>query len=232
MMDDLRERLQGLASEMPQLHAPPNLEGRVRRRQAGSALAVAAAVLLVVVGVRVGLRAIDVGDVVPGGSVPALYPWAVSAPPASTALQAPESIAVMPSGEVLISEWYGNRIDALAPDGSFWVIAGTGDQGYSGDGGPATSARLGFTAAMAREANGNLLFVDNGNNCIRMIDPSGTISTVAGICGQSGSSGDGGPAVDALLSRPIGLVLDPAGGFFFSDNDHGLVRHVDAAGRA
>ena len=51
------------------------------------------------------------------------------------------------------------------------------------------------------------------------------------MCGSRGYSGDGGPALSAQMSRPIGLVLDPKGGFYFSDNDFGLVRHVDAAGQ-
>ena len=83
---------------------------------------------------------------------------------------------------------------------------------------------------MALEPDGSLLFVDNNNDCIRRIDTGGTITTAAGRCGFDGYSGDGGPALDAKMSRPVGLVLDPSGGFYFSDNDFGLVRHVDANG--
>ena len=136
----------------------------------------------------------------------------------------------MSSGEVLISEWYGDRVNALEPDGTLWAIAGTGVNGYNGEGQVATSATIDSPAGIARADNGDILFVDNKNNCIRAIDTAGTISAVAGVCGGYGATGDGGAATDAFLSWPIGVAVDPAGGFFFTENDLGLVRHVGADG--
>ena len=229
MRDDLRERLRDLAGEMPELHAPRNLEGRVHRREASLAMSACVGALVIVIGAWVGIRSFDRSAPQTPAGPP--FPMAESAVPATQALlQAPEGLMVDPSGNLFISEWYGNKLDVLAPDGSLGVVAGTGAPGYGGDGGPATSAHIDSPTAMALEPDGSLLFVDNNNNCIRRIDRGGTISTVAGICGAHGYSGDGGPALDAKLGRPLGLVLDPKGGFYFSDNDHGLVRHVDAAG--
>jgi hypothetical protein len=134
------------------------------------------------------------------------------------------------TGNLFISEWYGNTIDVLAPDGSLATIAGKGRPGYSGDG-KAIDENIDSPTAMAMEPDGSFLFVDNGNNCVRHIDTSGMMTTVAGVCGVHGNSGDGGPATEARLARPLGLVLDGTGGFYFSDNDKGLVQHVDATGK-
>jgi sugar lactone lactonase YvrE len=133
------------------------------------------------------------------------------------------------SGNLFISEWYGNVIDVVTPDGELATIAGKGRPGYSGNGKAIDENIDSPTAVVMDPTTGDLLFVDNGNNCIRRIDMSGMMTTVAGICGLHGYSGDGGPATDAKLGRPLGLVLDGNGGFYFSDNDKGLVRHVDGA---
>jgi hypothetical protein len=133
------------------------------------------------------------------------------------------------SGNLFISEWYGNVIDVVTPDGELATIAGKGRPGYSGNGKAIDENIDSPTAVVMDPTTGDLLFVDNGNNCIRRIDMSGMMTTVAGICGLHGYSGDGGPATDAKLGRPLGLVLDGNGGFYLSDNDKGLVRHVDGA---
>src|SRR5207245_9676784 len=78
------------------------------------------------------------------------------------------------------------------------VFAGTASSGYSGDGGPATAAQLNGPTDMAFDAAGDVFIADAGNNVIRKVDTSGTISTVAGT-GQAGFSGDGGPATSATL---------------------------------
>ena len=231
-MSDLRERLQDLATEMPALHTPPNLEARVRRRQVGSIVVAVVAVFAALAIVRVGASALDLfetkpGGSPPGGSPPGLYPWAVEP---TSRVEAPEAVVPLSSGEVLFTEWYGDRVNVLKPDGSVWTIAGTGVNGYNGDGQIATSATLDSPAGIARDNNGNILFVDNKNNCIRSIDTSGQISAIAGVCGEYGATGDGGAATDARLERPLSVAIDPSGGFFFTENDLGLLRHVDGHG--
>src|SRR5262245_41709656 len=230
MTDDLRDRLQDLAGEMPALHAPRNLEARVRRREVGVAGAAVLGVLIIVAATLAGVRSFDRGGPDTVNPATNTFPVAGQSVSATQAvLQAPEGLMVGGSGDLYISEWYGNKIDVLA-HGSIGTIAGTGSPGYFGDNGPATSAEIDSPTAMALEPDGSLLFVDNNNGCIRRIDPHGTITRVAGRCGFEGYSGDNGPALDAKMSRPLGLVLDPNGGFYFSDNDFGLVRHVDANG--
>src|SRR5262245_49084508 len=233
MTEDLRERLQDLATEMPPLRAPADLERRVQRREFGTVAGAALVALIVIVIGWAGLRSFSrSAEQTPAEPPPLPFPVAGALQPASKALlQAPEGLMVDAAGDVFISEWYGNKLNVVTPDGSLGVIAGTGTPGYGGDGGRATNANIDSPTAMVLDEDGSLLFVDNGNSCIRRIDPRGTITTVAGICGSEGYSGDGGPALEAQLSRPLGLVLDPEGGFYFSDNDFGLVRHVDAEGQ-
>ena len=76
--------------------------------------------------------------------------------------------------------------------GKIRTIAGTGAEGYGGDGGPATQAKLLFPRGIALDSHGNLYIADTQNNRIRLLTPEGTISTFAGT-GQRGYSGDGGP---------------------------------------
>jgi len=231
MTTDFRERLQDLAGEMPALHAPRNLETRVRRREIGVVATGVVGALAIVLIAFAGARTLDqTKPVTPATPQPFPFPIAqapVKATSKQAYLQAPEGLMVDPSGNLFISEWYGNKIDVMRPDGSLATIAGKGAPGYSGDG-AAINETIDSPTAMAMEADRSLLFVDNGNNCIRHIDTSGMMTTVAGMCGVHGNSGEGGPATEAKLARPLGLVLDGSGGFYFSGNDKGLVQHVDS----
>ncbi len=107
-----------------------------------------------------------------------------------------------------------NRIRKIDENGIVTTIAGTGQSGYSGDGGPATAAQLNHPVDLEVAPDGSLLFADTANNCIRKLDPAGIISTVAGRCtvtfaaATGDFAGDGGPATDALLNWPYGIELD------------------------
>ncbi len=108
------------------------------------------------------------------------------------------------------------------------TVAGTGEPGRTGDGGPATKARLNMPFDVAFDAEGNLFFSDTFNHAIRRVDGrSGTIATVAGD-GTAGFSGDGGPATRARLNEPYGVVVDAAGDVFFADRLNRRVRKVEA----
>lgn len=96
------------------------------------------------------------------------------------------------------------------------VIAGTGVCGFSGDGGPATSAQLNDPNGIVFDAAGNLYFADANNHRIRRIDKNGIITTVAGT-GVAGYSGDGGPATKAQLAYPFGMGITSGDLIYFSD---------------
>jgi hypothetical protein len=119
----------------------------------------------------------------------------------------------------------GSRAVASSPPapGTIMTIAGTGQAGFSGDGGPATQAKLWYPIDLTFDAAGNLCFTcgndDTGNrgNRVRRISPDGTMTTVAGS-GKGSFSGDGGPATAAGLDLPKGLAVDDAGHLYIADS--------------
>ena len=106
------------------------------------------------------------------------------------------------------------------------TIAGTGQKGYSGDGGPAAKAQLNNPYGLTRGPDGALYVCDIGNHCIRKIMRDGRISTAVGT-GQKGNSGDGGPATKAEVDEPYEVRFDHAGNLFFVDMKNAVVRRVD-----
>jgi sugar lactone lactonase YvrE len=109
------------------------------------------------------------------------------------------------------------------------TLAGTGVGGYSGDGGPATAAKIYSAAGIAVDGAGNVYFSDANNHRIRKITPAGTITTIAGI-GTGAYSGDGGAATAAQLKYPRGVTLDGSGSIYISDNGNYRIRKIDPAG--
>ena len=118
------------------------------------------------------------------------------------------------------------RMDAIT--GAITVIAGTGDNGYSGDGGSGFNAALSLPTGLA--IDGAALYIaDSGNHTVRRVDLiTGMILTIAGT-GSEGISADGGKAVDAKLSSPNGIVADNAGNIFISEMGSHRIRRVDGA---
>ena len=119
------------------------------------------------------------------------------------------------------------RVDVAT--GIITTIAGTGVTGESGDGGPATQAKLTEPRTMALAADGSILFTEPRVNRIRRIDPAGIITTFAGT-GKAGFSGDGGPATRAQLNFNRGVGVDGAGTVWIADSLNQRIRKVDAAG--
>jgi DNA-binding beta-propeller fold protein YncE len=110
------------------------------------------------------------------------------------------------------------------------VVAGTGEQGYSGDGSSALDAKLNNPFDLAFFPDGSLVFSDTFNHRIRRVDvDSGVISTICGTGGK-GFSGDGGPAELARLNEPYGVVVDRSGRVFFADRLNRRVRVIDTMG--
>jgi sugar lactone lactonase YvrE len=117
---------------------------------------------------------------------------------------------------------------AVLQPGQIDTVVGDGAWTYRGDGVLATMAPIFLPTAVAVDAGGNIFLSDSSNNRVRRVDAvSGLISTVAGN-GIPGFSGDGGPATQASISVPAGLVVDGAGNLFFADTDNNVVRRVDA----
>src|SRR5438132_6665762 len=103
-----------------------------------------------------------------------------------------------------------------------------GTQGFSGDGGAATSASLYYPVGVAVDGSGNLFIADTQNHRVRQVDATGVITTVAGN-GTLWFSGDGGAATSASLFYPSGVALDGSGNLFIADGGNQRVRRVDAA---
>lgn len=144
-------------------------------------------------------------------------------------LSTPYGIWVDASGTLFFADGGNNRVRKVTVGGIISTVAGSGTAGYSGDGGPATSARLSTPGRVVADAAGNLYISDDQNHCIRKVTPGGTISTVAGT-GVSGYGGDGGAATSAKLSFPSGIALDGAGNLYICDSGNNRVRKVTAGG--
>ncbi len=139
-------------------------------------------------------------------------------PATSAYLSSPQGVAVDVSGNLYIGE-YG-RIRKVS-GGAIVTVAGTGSAGFSGDGGSATSAKIGSSLALATDGSGNLYIGDAFAGRVRKVS-GGTINTVAG----AGSlRGDGGPATNAYIGFPHALAVDGAGNLFIGEVD-GLIRKV------
>lgn len=129
------------------------------------------------------------------------------------------------NGNTYICEREGNGVRKVGVDGIMTTFAGTGERGYSGDGGPALSATWGAPKALRCDPQGNVLVVDTENHAIRRIDAgTGIVTTVAG--GQHGGHGDGGPATAAGLDRPHGCCVDAQGNLYIADSNNHRIRVV------
>ncbi len=145
--------------------------------------------------------------------------------PLRAALLNPRGLAVAPDGAVLVSNTGQDVILAISRDGAVSTVVGTGERGASGDGGPASAARLNSPLAIRFSADGSLYIVDTNNHRIRTIDHGGTITTVAGD-GTDGFGGDDGPATSARLSLPGDLAFGPGGVLYIADTGNARVRAV------
>ena len=147
-------------------------------------------------------------------------------PATSALLSFPSGVTVDALGNLFIaSHKRTRRVDIET--GVITTVAGDGTFGFSGDGGPATSASFRFPVAVAVDSAGNLFIADSENHRIRRVDgATGAISTVAG----TGSfSGDGGTATSARLNRPRGVVVDASGDLFIADCCNHRIRRVASA---
>jgi sugar lactone lactonase YvrE len=148
-------------------------------------------------------------------------------PATSAAFSYPKGICFDGSGNLYIAGWNNCRIRKVLPSGIITSVAGNGSWGYSGDGGPATSAQIGTVYEVACDASGNLYFADYYHNVVRKVDASGIITTIAGN-GINGHFGDGGLATSASLFGPKGLTFDKYGNLYISEMNY--IRKVNTSG--
>jgi sugar lactone lactonase YvrE len=135
------------------------------------------------------------------------------------------AVCVASNGSTYICEREGNSIRKVDPSGVITTIAGTGAEGYSGDGGPALRATFRGPKGIRSDRDGNLFVVDTENHAIRRIDgATGVVTTVAG--GHKGAEGDGGEATKAGLDRPHGCVVGTEGTLYIADSNNHRVRRV------
>jgi sugar lactone lactonase YvrE len=151
-------------------------------------------------------------------------------PATAAALDSPAGLALDSTGDLFIADSHNHRIrEVSSATGTITTIAGTGAPGFSGDGGPATAARLDLPTALALDAAGDVYVADTNNHRVRRITAAtGAIATVAGN-GIEAFAGDNGPATSASIDSPNGLALDSSGNLTIADTHNGRVRRVSAA---
>ena len=159
----------------------------------------------------------------------------------------PNDVVVDAAGNLVFADTDNNRVRVVAARagafygqamtaGDVYTVAGSGARGFSGDGGPATSAMLSFPDGVSLDRAGNLAIADTDNNRVRIVAEStgmfyglamtaGDIYTVAGT-GIQGYSGDGGPGTAAELDQPFGVGESAAGGLLVADLFDGRVREI------
>ncbi len=140
-------------------------------------------------------------------------------------LSSPWGMAIDGAGNLLIADKINYRIRKVSTTGIINTVSGGSTSGYSGDGGPASNARIYEPTAMIVDSTGNIYFSDNGNFRIRKITAAGIISTFAGN-GIIGYSGDGGPATAAQIGYCLGLARSRAGELFLTDWYSATVRKI------
>ena|GEM_PF-578160 len=151
-------------------------------------------------------------------------------PASESRLRDPNGVAMAPDGSLYIADTVNNRIRRVDPDGIITTVAGSSfTGGFSGDGGPATEARLDYPDDVAIGPDGSFYFSDYYNDRICRVDPNGIINTVAGN-GTPGYSGDGGLATNAQLGGPRGIAVGPDGSLYIADSGNQRIRRVNPSG--
>jgi trimeric autotransporter adhesin len=147
----------------------------------------------------------------------------------SVDLSWPVGVAVDASGNIYIADAESNVVLKVTPTGTLTTVAGNGNIGYTGDGGPAVNAELNNPTGVAVDGAGNLYIADTLNNVVRTVTPGGIITTMAGT-GTPGYSGNGGPSTKAKLNSPLGIVASGSGTVYVADTSNNVIRTLSWLG--
>jgi hypothetical protein len=150
-------------------------------------------------------------------------------PATNATLNSPTGLSLDLAGNIYFADNGNNIVRVINAVGIINTIAGNRIAGYTGDGGPATNAKLNWPCSTAIDKTGNLFISDQNNDMIRKVNDSGIISTFAGN-GVHSYNGDGGPATDAELLGPYGIAVDVTGNLFIADSWNNVIREVDTSG--
>ena len=150
-------------------------------------------------------------------------------PATGAALNQPYDVRLDSAGNLYIADFGNHRVRKVGPDGAIHTVAGTGNAGYTGDGGRATEARLNGPYGVFPDARLGLLIADSHNHVIRVVDHRGHISTLAGT-GRRGFTGHDGPAMRANFDSPQGLTVTEAGSILVGDEHNHAIRVIEPGG--
>jgi NHL repeat len=150
-------------------------------------------------------------------------------PATAATLSSPGGLAVDAQGDIFMADTEDNVVREITTNGNIKLIAGNGNEGHSGDGGPAVNAALDSPQSVAVDAAGDVFIADTYNNAIREVTPNGVISTFAGN-ETAGYSGDNGPATSAQLTSPSGVAVDSLGNVYIADSGNSVIRRVSTTG--
>ena len=143
--------------------------------------------------------------------------------------QNPTAIAIAPNGVMYVADTGNHTIRRIFPNGQITRFAGNGSSGFFGDNGPAVNAALNLPRGLALDSAGNLYIADVNNNRIRRVDPSGTITTVAGTGSSQptcNAGADGVGATTSALCLPRSVAVDASGNLYIADSGNSRVRRV------
>jgi sugar lactone lactonase YvrE len=151
-------------------------------------------------------------------------------PATEAALQWPTALELAPDGTLFIADTLNHVVRSVSLDGTIATFAGTGTQGFGGDGGSALDASFDQPNGLALADDGTVYIADRGNFRIRRVTPDGVIDTIAGN-GIEGLAGDGGPALEAQFGYIARLAFDDDGDLLVADQSNACVRRVILAPR-
>jgi hypothetical protein len=140
-------------------------------------------------------------------------------------------VALDSKGNLYIADDDNHRIRKVDKDGIIHTVAGSGKEGNSGDGGPATKAALNEPSSIDFDGEGNLFILCHRTSVVRKVDKNGTITTIAGTSGMQGVNREKGPATKVWLNEPIGPFFDDDSGvLYIGDTFNSRIRAVDLEG--